>query len=379
MSLEPKEQFKKFLDSSKDVLILIPENPSADVVGSAWALYHFLEHKDIISSIAFSNHLSHKFSFLPKPERILTEISSARDLVLSFDTSRNKITNLRHEEHDNKFNIFITPERGTINPKDFSFILGKFKYDLVIIIGCSDLEKLGTLYTKNPDLFFEVPLVNIDCRSENDNFGQINLVNVTASSCSEITGQTLEAIDPDSIDKNLATCILTGIIGATNSFQNKNTTPQSFIYAAHLMDKGADQQEIIRWLYKTHPLHILKLWGRAMAKINWETETKLAWSTISVEDFVQSRASVNDLPLILEELQENYNDGQIFMLIHNDTPSSTVAAIKTRDKEIIKKLYLAFGGEIKHGILEFKVDKGELEEVGRAVAEKIRQTVVKDQ
>jgi len=378
MSLEPKEQLKKFLENSKEILILISENPSADAVGSAWALYHFLEKKKIAPTIAFSNHLSSKFTFLPKPERIVNEISGARDLILSFDVSKNNITNIRHERIDGKVNIHITPERGAINPKDFSFILAKYKYDLVIVIACSDLEKLGALYVKNPDLFFEVPVVNIDCKSENDNFGQINLIDVTASSCSEIVRQAMEAIDPSFVDKNVATCLLTGIIGATNSFQDKNTTPRAFAAAARLMDQGADQQEIIRWLYKTHPLHVLKLWGRAMAKINWENETKLAWSAISVEDFVQSRASAQDLPLILDELEENYNDGQIFLTLYNDTPESSIAIIKTREKELLKKILPLFGGEIRHGLLEFKIEESDMLQAGQKIAEKMRQTMKKE-
>ena len=69
MTLSPQEQFKQFLEKSKDILILIPENPSGDSVGSAWALYFFLQKKGIKSSIAFSNHLSPKYNFLPKPEK----------------------------------------------------------------------------------------------------------------------------------------------------------------------------------------------------------------------------------------------------------------------------------------------------------------------
>ena len=46
MSLPPQEQLKKFLDISTDILILIPENPSADAVGASWALYHFLKKKE---------------------------------------------------------------------------------------------------------------------------------------------------------------------------------------------------------------------------------------------------------------------------------------------------------------------------------------------
>jgi len=372
MILEPQEQFKQFLENSKEILILIPENPSADAVGSAWALYYFLEKKGLVPTIAFSNHLSAKFGFMIKPERTLTEISGARDFVLSFDTSRNRIIKIRHEEKDNQFNIFLTPQKGTINPRDFSFILAKYKYDLIIVIDCPDLEKLGKIYAANTDLFFEVPVVNIDHRSNNDNFGQINLIDVTASSCAEIIGMHLEKTDPKLIDKNIATSLLAGLIGATDSFQKKNTTPRALLLAASLMDRGAEQQEIIRWLYKTQPLHVLKLWGRAMAKLNWENDLKLIWSELSVEDFVQSRSSVSDVPQILEKLEENYSDGHFFMAVYNDTPNSTICTLKSVDEEDLKKLTRAMPGEIKRGILEVKMEKGNLEEVGRKVVEKIK-------
>jgi len=372
MSLEPREQFKKFLENSKEVLILIPENPSADAVGSAWALYYFLEKKMISPTIAFSNHLSLRFDFLPRPEKIISDISGARDFVLSFDTSHNKIMRIRQEEKNERFNIYITPEKGSIDPRDFSFILAKFKYDLIIVIDSSDLEKLGKLYIQNTDLFFEVPIINIDHKSDNDNFGQINLVDVTASSSSEILAGIFENLDPSLIDEKIATCLLTGLIGATDSFQKKNTTPKALSSGAILMEKGANQQEIIRWMYKTQPLHILKLLGRAMSKINWNAENHLAWSPIAVEDFVQSRSSFSDLPLILEKLQENYSEGKIFMLIYNDTPQSSVALIKVSSAETAKKIYPLLRGNINKEFLEVRITNSDLEKVGNILAEKIK-------
>ena len=204
MTLEPQQQFKNFLEKSEEVLILIPENPSGDAVGSAWALYFFLEKSGRNPTIAFSNQLPSKYSFLPKPQRILTELSGARDFILQFDTTFNKIAGVRWEEKDNKLDLHITPEKGTIDPRDFSFILAKFKYDLIVVLDSPDLLKLGKLYEKNPDLFFEVPVVNIDHRSDNENYGQINLVDVTASSCSEILSQALESISATYIDKQIA-------------------------------------------------------------------------------------------------------------------------------------------------------------------------------
>lgn len=373
MSLEPQEQFKNFVEKSKDVLILIPENPSGDAVGSAWALYFFLKKKEINTTIAFSNHLSEKYDFLPKPEGILTEISGARDFVLSFNTAYNKITNVRTEKLDDKLNIYLTPEKGALNPRDFSFILAKFKYDLMIVIDSPDLERLGAIYEKNPDLFFEVPIINIDHRSNNDNFGQINLVDITASSCSEILSTALDHINYNLVDKDIADCLLTGIISATESFQKKNTTPKALLAAATLMDKGADQQTIIRWLYKTQPLHILKLWGRAMANLNWDEHSKLIWTNLSVEDFVQSRASQIDVLLILEKLQENYSEGKLFMALYNDTPISTVALIKSTNTDLLKKIQPFFNGTLKRDTIEIKSEIENLLEAGEIISKKIKE------
>ncbi len=373
MSLEPIQQFKSFLEKSKEVLILIPENPSGDAVGSAWALYFFLEKKGAAPAIAFANQLSPKYSFLPKPEKILTEITGARDFVLSFDTTRNKITNLRTEIADDKYNIYLTPEKGAIDPRDFSFILAKFRYDLIIVIDSPDLEKLGKIYEANPDLFFEVPIVNIDYRSNNENFGQINVVDVMSSSCSEIASSLLESADYSLIDKMIADCLLAGIISATDSFQKKNTTPRSLLAAAALMDRGADQQKIIRWLYKTQPLNLLKLWGRALSAINWDEKARLIWSELTVADFVQSRSAPDDVPAILEKLEENYSEGKIFMLLYNDTPASTVAKIKITDPELLKRVHLFLDGAVKKDILEVKIPSANLTETGESIVKKIKE------
>ena len=372
MSLELREQFHNFLINAKNVLIFIPENISIDAVGSAWALAFFLENKNISTTIVSEKNIpSLKFNFLPRPKNITTEISGAREFVLSFDTSHNKITGLRQETIGTTFNIFLTPEKGSINPRDFSFILAKFKYDLIIVLDSPDLESLGQLYINNSDLFFEVPIVNIDHHSDNENFGQINIVDITASSCAEILKPLLENIDVSNINETIATCLLTGIIGATGNFKKKNTTPKALSIAADLMDRGADQQGIIRWLYKTQPLSILKLLGRVMSKLNWEEKIKLAWADLKLEDFVQSRTTPENLTIILEKLQENYSEGQFFAIIYNDTPNSSLAVIKATNIELLKKIALIFKTTTHNELLEIKFADKDLILVAENIRAKI--------
>lgn len=372
MSLALKEQFQKFITGAKDVLVFIPENPSLDAIGSSFALALFLENKNISATIVSGKGLiEHKFDFLPRPKNITDKISGAREFVLSFDTSRNKIMGLRQETVGTAFNVYLTPEKGSIDPRDFSFILAKFKYDLIVVLDSPDLESLGQIYLNNSDLFFEVPVINIDHRGNNENFGQINLIDITASSCAEILSPVLRDIDSSSFDKNIATSLMTGIIGATKNFQKKNTTPRALSAAAELMDLGADQQSIIRFLYKTQPLSILKLLGRVMSKINWEEKSKLIWADLSLEDFVQSRTTPESLPIILEKLQENYSDGQVFIILYNDLPTSSLAILKTANPELLQKIALLFGTNIINETLEIKIAGSDLILAARTIQLKI--------
>jgi phosphoesterase RecJ-like protein len=293
---------------------------------------------------------------------------------LVFNTKFNKITNVRPEFEENELKIFITPEKGSIDPRDFSFVPAKLKYDLAVTLGSPDKESLGKFFEENPDIFYEIPVVNIDHNPNNENFGQINLINITASSTAEIIYDLLKVIGNEAVDEKIATCLLAAIISNTDSFQKKNTTPKALQISAELMDKGADQQEIVRWLYKTQPFNTLKLWGRVMARLNWDEETKLAWSLISIEDFVQSRSKSSDIPLILEKIKENYSAGNLFMVLFKEKIDEVAGMIKCNNNEISKKIADIFSGQIKKDLIVFSLRKNNIQEAEKEVLERIKKS-----
>lgn len=375
MSLSPIQQFQELIKKSRSPLILLPSYPSRDAVAAAFALSYLLESLGSEPSIAGDNIEKDKesLSFIGEPGRLLPVITGARDFVLSFDTSRNKISNVRSETAGDELRIFLTPEHGSIDPRDFSFIPAQFKFDLAIVIGSADKEHLGRIYEENPDIFYEMPVVNIDNHPENELFGQVNLVDITASSCSEIIADLAEQAFPTHIGSFIGESLLAGIITATDSFQKKNTTPKALQAASRLMDRGIDQQKIIRSLYKTQPLNLLKLWGRVMAGLRWNEHLKLIWALVSIEDLVQSRAKTEDLPIILEKIRGNYSSASHYMILYPEAAGSVIGIVRSALPEGLAQIAAEIGdGEIQGDIFRFSLAAQSLDEAEERIIAKLQ-------
>jgi len=376
MILDQGQQFEKIISESREILVLLPKDPVGDAIGAAWALYFFLEKRKKNVNLVFEGDgMMEKFSFLPKPERVLHELSGTQDFILSFNTKFNKIIDIKTEKLSEELRVYITPEKGSIDPRDFSFIPSRFKYDVLIVLGSPDRESLGKIFEESPDIFYEVPVINIDHHGSNDRFGKMNIVDIAASSTSEILLDLLEKISEDAVDDVMAECLLAGIIEATNSFQNKNTTPKALRMSAALMARGADQQKIIRFLFKTQPLTVLKLWGRVMARLRWVEESGLIWAPVLLEDFVQSRSNPADIVLILDKIMENYSNGKIFLVVYNELPEKIKVIVKSVDPDVAKRIAMIFDGKFSAQIGEFNYEGTDAQEAGEKIVNKIKEIV----
>ncbi len=375
MSLTSLKQFEELLKKSATPLIILPSYPSRDAVATAYALAFFLKSIGKSVHVAGENIIKDKeqLVFLGEPENLLPTITGARDFVLAFSTVRNQIMNVRTESTPDELRIYLTPKNGSIDPRDFSFIPAQFKFDLALVIGSPDKEHLGKIYEENPDIFYELPIVNIDNHPDNELFGQINLVDITASSNAEILAEILEQNSLGVMNEQTNESLLTGIISATESFQKKNTTPKALKIASRLMDKGVDQQKIIRSLFKTQPLHLLKLWGRVMAQVKWNEELKLIWAQVSVEDLVQARAVAADLPKVLEKIRSNYSSGNYFLILYPENHTQIKALIKAANGESLAVLAERLGeGQLHGDTLECTLTVNSLDEAERLMIEKMQ-------
>ena len=341
MSLSLAQQFEELLQKASHPLIILPPYASLDGASAAIALGLFFEKTGRKVTLAADTllHDIEPLSFLTLPTTLRESISGARDFVLAFNTEYNDIVDIKTERLAKEFRIHLTPEKGSIDPRDFSFIPAQFIFDLAIVLGSPDKEHLGKIYEENPDIFYEMPVINIDTQTANELYGQLNIIDVKASSLSEIVADLFIAPKNSTLPEIMALPLLTGIIAATDSFQKKTTTPKSLQLASVLMQMGTDQQAIIRSLYKTQPLHLIKLWGKAMSQLKSSQKFDLVWTVVTTEDIVHSRADRKDLPLILEKIKANSSQAKLFALLSPKNSGQIEALIKTTSRESLSLLH----------------------------------------
>lgn len=374
MSLSSAQQFEELLQKATHPLIIFPPHASIDAVSTAIALGLFFEKAGRKVTLAGDTllHDIESLSFLPLPSILHETISGARDFVLAFNTEYNDIVDVKTERLAKEFRIHLTPEKGSIDPRDFSFIPAQFIFDLAIVLGSPDKEHLGKIYEENPDIFYEMPVINIDTRGANELFGQLNIVDIKASSLSEIVADLFLAPKHGTLPEVMSLPLLTGIIAATDSFQKKTTTPKSLQLASVLMQMGADQQTIIRSLYKTQPLHLIKLWGKAMSQIKSAPKLDLVWSLVTTEDIVHARAKQEDLPLILEKIKANSSQAKFFALLSPLDANRILLLLKTTSRENLDLLLEKMSGaELLGDTLSLTLTAVSLEEAEQILFEKL--------
>ena len=377
MNSSPLQQAVNLIQRSQKILLLSSSPPDGDSLGSALALYLFLKKYDAKKEITAvcADPVPDVYQFLPKDEVIKDNFVASRDFIVTLESPKAEVKKVDYQIENNKVNIVITPRKGNYTEKNVTFSHGVGKYDLIVVLDAGDLEQLGALYEDHIDFFFSVPVINLDHHASNTNFGQVNLVDITASSTTEILYQALKELDQGKglIDEDIATALLAGIITDTGSFQNANTTPKALAVSAELVNLGARQQEIIKHVYKTKHLSTLKLWGRVLSRIKNDPTYRIVWSLISQEDLIDTESLPEETGNIIDELMTNTPGAEIILLLKEKKPGLVKGSLRTTTASCdASKIADLFGGGGHVQAAGFKVEGKSLEEAENFIIKKIK-------
>lgn len=345
-----KDQIFNLIDKSQSILLLTHAKADCDGLGSMISMYLTLQSmgKEVVA--ATNDPAPDNLSFLPSMNIVQNSLAS-RNFVITLDISNTPLNKIKYKLTDDQkaVNIIVSPAAGHFKAGDVSFNHEEGEFDLIMTFDTGNLEHLGGIYERNAELFFRVPVINIDHHASNTDYGTVNMVNMVAASTTEVMLGLLEEMEKkyqkSFVTPDIATLLLAGLITDTGSFQHANTSPHAMETAAKLLDKGARQQEIIKNIYKTKKISTLKLWGTVLSKVQSDPIYRLVWSSISKQDLEDSGASADESETIIDDLLSNAPGTEIIMLFkYNDEGYVSVSMRSTTNSVDVGKICQQMGG-----------------------------------
>lgn len=335
MALTEIEQLQKVFETSKYILVLFNSDDTGDGLGSALALKIFLEkqHKQV-DAVSNQFVVPKSLKFLSGAEQVKPELAHLQKFIIKVDVSKSDIETISYDVKDNWLSIYLTPKHGTISREELRTAQSAFKYDLIITLSVPDLASLGHIFANNTDLFYKTSVVNIDHRPNNEHYGQIKIIDLNASSTSEIVYKIIKQASPNHLDQNTATALYAGMTMATQSFKNPHLTPNTMQIAGALVEAGAEREKIVQNIYRTRSVATLKLWGEALTHLQNDRELGLVHTIITRDDFVRSGGKSADLPGIADELISSAPEAKIFLMLFesDDATDKKIGGIITAEK-----------------------------------------------
>lgn len=320
----------RLINSSTSVLLVLPQHPSLDCLSAGVSLRQIL-HTEARRVDLFSPEYTEieTTRFVTNGTTILPHLVNLREFIIRVGLGSATLESLRYETSDKELRLMLLPKQGYFESKDVQLSAGSFAYDLIITLGVQQIQDLGVEAVSQKEFFSHTPIIAIDHQPSHQPYGQITLLDTTATSVSEIVAHLFQQQPDFSFHEGVATTLLAGIMSGTSGFQAHTVTPKALAAAAALLTAGARRDVVVQNLFQTKTLPVLQLWGRALAKLQRDTKTGVAYTIITKEDMRVTKTSPSAAIGLLEELLATAQESAVVLALEIDT--GTQANILLRD------------------------------------------------
>lgn len=280
------EEIKK----AQTIVVLTHESPDGDAVSSSLSVMHAIAQLGKEADVVIPEY-SKDFQFLPGSERILQQ---------------GKLEN----------------------------------YDLAISVDCTDLKRLV-----GAKEYFETAktTIEIDHHSVNAMFADLNYVDPVAPSCCQVLIAMFEYYGVE-ITKDLATCILTGIITDTGGFQWGGVTPETFEFAAELIRKGAKLKEICRIALRKKSKAHCELEKLVYNRMEYFEDGKIALAYLTLDDYNTLNTEMGDDEGLVEMLRDIEGVEVAVLLKEKEGTNGFKVSLRSHETINVSDIALLLGG-----------------------------------
>ncbi|MDD5032448.1 MAG: DHH family phosphoesterase, partial [Patescibacteria group bacterium] len=258
------EVFQK-IKEAENILLVTHERPDGDAVSSLCAMVDLCENLGKKYTAFCPGEPINQYSFLPHTEKIIFNkmaLASAKPLL--------DFKNLAPLENSATWGG---------DEKTSSFLTG---FTLIIALDCGSLERTGlagAIRGRGFNQFF----IEFDHHLKNGNHSDLEIRKPEAVATTEILYYFFKA-NKIKITKNIANCLLTGILTDTGNFLYPLTSDKAVSIASEMLLYGARFPQIVKNTLYNKSLAAMKLWGRALTNLKINEKYNFAFSIMTLRE-----------------------------------------------------------------------------------------------
>ncbi len=283
------DEILKEINNAETFVILAHESPDGDAVGSSLGMCLALQNMGKKAEVIMKEYPAN-FNFLPGVENIKTE--------------------------------------GSLE-----------EYDMAIVVDCPELKRVNSIFHK----YFENAKVTVefDHHGKNAMFADYNIADQVSPACAQILVSSFEYLNIE-ITKDIASCLLTGIITDTNGFRNSNITTETFEFAAWALSKGVNVSKIYRESMMIMTPAKFEIQKMAMDRLEFFADGKIAFTYITKEDDEKVNMKPGDHEGIVE-IGRNIQGVEISIFLHERDKGFKIS-LRSNDYVDVSEVCMMFGG-----------------------------------
>jgi phosphoesterase RecJ-like protein len=235
---------------------------------------------------------------------------------------------------DSLFNI-PEADRFSNNPALF-----EKNYDLIAVFDCGDLRFAGAAdYLAKVDP--RPVVVSFDHHLTNERYADLNAVDQKCSSTCEMLWRFFR-INRIPVNRDMATCLMTGIFADTDGFTNPATSRRAFEAASSLLLLGADTRVPANSVYRNKSVTSLRLWGQALSRLKYHPELGVASTAVLASDAVGD-IDANAVEGVANYLG-NFLEAEVVIVLKETTDGKVKGSLRTVGERDVSAVAKRLGG-----------------------------------
>jgi bifunctional oligoribonuclease and PAP phosphatase NrnA len=207
--------------------------------------------------------------------------------------------------------------------------------DMIIIVDCSDPDRVGDVL-----LDYGRPDLVVDHHKTNLQFGEYNIVEPGQVATAAILYDHMPLWGL-TFDQQVATCLLSGIVGDTIGFRTPNVDSAVMYKSGALMALGADLAMIYREELVQKSFEAVRYWGAGLSRL--QQENNLVWTSLTLADRQEIGYAAND-DADLVNILSSVRDTEIALIFVEQPQNKVKISWRAKPGMDISGIAFKFGG-----------------------------------